>query len=157
MAIEKNRKKQIQNEGAVSSSFLAELAGALDILRCVMERSIASEVVGVVQHYCDNESVVKLIQRMGDLTQREWRERACRHLWSEMGRRLQEWRRRGGVWTTQWVKGHVDAIQSRDSSTYTVVEKMNIAADKVADTIALHGGAVAPEMVTGADEILGGV
>ena len=124
---------RIEAVGTVESSYLAELAGAVDVLRSLMECVTRERVLpGKVHHWCDNLSVVRLIREMDVLPRRYWRARPCRHLWAEMQQRLQWWRSRGGEWDTSWVKGHVDRDDRRAPATYTVAEQLNMQADALA-------------------------
>ena len=125
---------RIASHGSVESSYLAELAGALDVMRSMMECAGGERgcAPGVVTHWCDNLSVVRLIQDMELMPRRYWRTRPCRNLWAELKARLSWWRSRGGVWVTRWVKGHVDRDDRRNPDSYTVAEQLNIKADAVA-------------------------
>jgi hypothetical protein len=119
--------------GCVPSSYLAELAGAVDVLRSLMECVEEGEVPGEVQHWCDNEGVVQRIRKIESLKERQWRSSPARHLWAEMRWRLAWWRENGGGWVTKWVKGHVDKIAARTQETYTAAEWANIEADRLAE------------------------
>ena len=135
---------RIEAAGSKGSSYLAELAGALDVLRSLMDCVEAEGAPGVVVHWCDNQSVVELISRRGRLSRRAWRSRPCRNIWGELRRRLDWWTRQGGEWNTRWVKGHVDADDQRSPDSYTVAEQLNIQADALADWAACDEGVRLP-------------
>ena len=119
--------------GMQPSSYLAELAGLLEVLRGMMECVQDGQRAGAVIHFCDNASVVQLVRLRDRLTRRHWRSRPCRRLWGEIRGRLAWWTAHGGSWTTEWVRGHVDGDASRTSDSYTVVaEQLNFKADSIA-------------------------
>jgi len=117
----------------VASSYVAELAGALDVMRCMMECVGEEQRAGTVHHWCDNAGVVELIGLLGEMPPRYWRSKPCRDMWAEMQGRMSWWRSHGGEWETRWVKGHVDRDGTRAPYSYTIAdEQLNIAADGVA-------------------------
>jgi len=71
---------RIAAEGCVSSSYLTELAGALDVLCTLMDALGEGDRPGAVQHWCDNEGVVTLICARRDVVPRKWRKTPCQHL-----------------------------------------------------------------------------
>ena len=139
--------------GSKPSSYLAELAGVLDLVRGLMEGVEEGKGPGAVSHFCDNEGVVKLIRGRGGLTRRQWRSRPCRNLWGELRGRLQWWTENGGTWQTNWVKGHVDEDKTRAPASYTVAEQLNFEADRLAG----EGSAGVVEEVGAGDDHLGSI
>ena len=135
---------RIAAEGCVSSSYLTELAGALDVLCTLMAALGEGDRPGAVQHWCDNEGGVTLICARRDVVPRKWRKTPCRHLWAELCRRLNWWEAHGGSWETRWVKGHVDADPKRLPASYTAAERLNIRADKVAEVVRAADGGESP-------------
>ena len=119
------------------SSYRAELWGVVGVLRCLCELVLQHDLrPGLVTHYVDNESVCKkVLQRWEHLPASSWAKKSCRDLWAEVWGRLRFWVRRGGDWTSSWVKGHADSAKKDDTGTLTGAERGNMAADQVASVL----------------------
>jgi hypothetical protein len=136
--------RHTQEEGAVgkNSSYRSELWGVVCTLRWLSgwihtpTTTRGKRRAGDITHWTDNEGVVIGLARLdaGALAgNKSYRELSCDDLWAEVNGRLEEWKDRGGTWTSYWVKGHVHAT-NRAQDTYTLAEKMNIEADQLAGT-----------------------
>ena len=112
------------------SAYRSELWGVVLALRALCQFSIDYDSAGAITHWADNRGVVTLLQQRANLSTSQWRRRPCRDLWAEILGRLRFWERRGGSWSSSWVKGHVDAT-SKPLEQYTVAERLNIHADAV--------------------------
>ena len=82
---------RIEAPGCTASSYLTELAGALDLLRTLMSSLPPGSAPGAVQHWCDNAGVCNIIQYRHDRLPRKWRKTPCRNMWAELCRRLEWW------------------------------------------------------------------
>ena len=133
-----------RDSGEFPPSFLAELAGVVDVTRSLTQCVGGGGEAGRVEHWCDNEGVVKVIRGRKSRTPRKWRATAGRLLWAELVRWLDWWESIGGSWESRWVKGHLERVQSRTRASYTAAEWGNIAADRMADW-AMENGVIRGE------------
>jgi hypothetical protein len=120
-----------------ASAYRSELCGVLLALRFLCHVASATNTVGPVTHWADNQAVCLLMNKTTTVTTNEWCKRAGRDMWVEIRERLKYWRRQGGSWSSSWVKGHIDKTD-KPPAQYTAAERANILADNIATQVLIN-------------------